>query len=61
MLHLVWAKDTATIEEGREVKSVRRKLIESYKSLYFEPLGGDVTPKENINRIARNMIEYAGI
>lgn len=56
MLHLIWSKDTSTIEEGREVKSVRKKLIESYKQLYFEPLS-DLSPKDNVNRIARNMIE----
>lgn len=56
MLHLVWSKDQSTIEEGREVKSVRKKLIESYKQLYFEPLP-DMQPKENVSRIARNMIQ----
>lgn len=56
MLHLVWSKDQSTIEEGREVKSVRKKLIESYKQLYFEPLP-DLQPKENVSRIARNMIQ----
>ena len=56
MLHLVWAKDNSTVEDGKEVKGVRIKLLECYKSLYFEYQPA-LSAKDNINRIARNLIE----
>lgn len=56
MLHLIWAKDNSTLEDGKEVKGVRSKLIECYKTLYFDPLP-DLQPKENVSRIARHMVE----
>ncbi|EGO04014.1 hypothetical protein SERLA73DRAFT_69808 [Serpula lacrymans var. lacrymans S7.3] len=57
MLHLIWAKDNnSTSEEGKELKGVRSRLLECYRSLYFEPLP-DMEPKQQVNRIAKNMIE----
>lgn len=61
MLHLIWVKDNnSTGEDGREVKSVRSRALECYKLLYFEPLQ-NLDAKQNINRIARNMIEYVNL
>jgi condensin complex subunit 1 len=58
MLHLIWAKDNnATSEDGKELKGVRSRLLECYRSLYFDPLP-DMEPRQQVNRIARNMIEY---
>lgn len=57
MLHLIWTKDNnATSEDGKEVKGVRSRLLECYRSLYFDPIP-DMEPKQQINRIAKNMIE----
>jgi len=58
MIHLIWTKDnnTTTTEDGKEVKGVRQKLLECYKSLYFEHQE-HLDPKAQINRIARNLIE----
>lgn len=57
MLHLIWSKDEATTEEdGKEIKGIRSKLIECYTQLYFEPLP-DLSPKDNITRVAQNLIE----
>lgn len=57
MLHLIWNKDTgSTTEDGKEVKGVRLRLIECYKSLYFDPVQG-LDAKSQVNRIAKNMIE----
>ncbi|KZT06979.1 uncharacterized protein LAESUDRAFT_652146 [Laetiporus sulphureus 93-53] len=57
MLHLIWAKDNnTTSEDGKELKGVRSRLLECYRSLYFEPLP-DMEPKKQVNRIAKNMIE----
>ncbi|KAG8732139.1 Condensin complex subunit, partial [Ceratobasidium sp. 414] len=57
MLHLIWNKDTgSTTEDGKEVKGVRLKLIECYRSLYFDPVAG-LDAHSQINRIAKNMIE----
>ncbi|KAH7913093.1 non-SMC mitotic condensation complex subunit 1-domain-containing protein [Hygrophoropsis aurantiaca] len=57
MLHLVWSKDNnSTSEDGKELKGVRARLLECYKSLYFEALP-DMEPKQQVNRIAKNMIE----
>lgn len=61
MLHLIWTKDNnATSEDGKEVKGVRSRLLECYRSLYFDPIP-DMEPKQQINRIAKNMIEYAAV
>ena len=57
MLHLIWHKDnTSTQEDGKELKSVKKRLLECYRSLYFDPLP-DMEPKQQVNRIARNMIQ----
>ncbi|KAG9093663.1 Condensin complex subunit [Ceratobasidium sp. 370] len=57
MLHLIWNKDTgSTTEDGKEVKGVRLKLIECYRSLYFDPVAG-LDAHSQVNRIAKNMIE----
>ncbi|QRV75821.1 condensin complex subunit 1 [Ceratobasidium sp. AG-Ba] len=57
MLHLIWNKDTSsTTEDGKEVKGVRLKLIECYRSLYFEPIAG-LDAHSQVNRIAKNMIQ----
>lgn len=58
MLHLIWTKDntsTAPVEAGEE-KGIRGSLIETYKSLYFDVVP-DLTPKQQVSRIAKNMIE----
>ena len=59
MLHLIWSKDnnSSTSEDGKELKGVRSRLLECYRSLYFDPLP-DMEPKQQVNRIAKNMIEY---
>jgi condensin complex subunit 1 len=62
MLHLIWNKDVnaPSIEEGAapvaEGKGVRASLIDVYRSLYFDVVP-DLTPKQQVNRIAKNMIE----
>jgi condensin complex subunit 1 len=57
MLHLIWSKDVnATSEDGKELKGVRQGLLDCYNNLYFEPLP-DLEPRQQINRIAKNMIE----
>lgn len=57
MLHLIWSKDeVSTEEDGKEVKGVRSRLIECYSQLYFEKVN-DLTEKEQVNRVARNVIE----
>ncbi|KAI0667334.1 non-SMC mitotic condensation complex subunit 1-domain-containing protein [Trametes maxima] len=57
MLHLIWSKDNnATSEDGRELKSVRSRLLECYRTIYFEPVQ-NLDPKQQINRIAKNMIK----
>ncbi|KAF8556860.1 hypothetical protein OG21DRAFT_1506074 [Imleria badia] len=57
MLHLIWSKDNnQTSEDGKELKGVRSRLLECYRSLYFDPLPG-IEPKQQVNRIAKNMIE----
>ena len=58
MLHLIWQKDnSSTSEDGKEIKGVRSRLLECYRSLYFDPIP-DMEPKQQVNRIAKNMIEY---
>lgn len=57
MLHLIWQKDnSSTSEDGKEIKGVRSRLLECYRSLYFDPIP-DMEPKQQVNRIAKNMIE----
>lgn len=57
MIHLIWSKDnSSTSEDGKELKGVRSRLLDCYKSLYFDVVQ-DLEPKDQINRIAKNMIE----
>jgi condensin complex subunit 1 len=58
MLHLVWTKDNSgtASEEDKELKGIRSRLIECYRALYFDPID-DVDPRQQTNRIAKNMIE----
>ncbi|KAK7679222.1 hypothetical protein QCA50_017800 [Cerrena zonata] len=57
MLHLIWQKDNSSTSEYRkEIKGVRSRLLECYRSLYFGPIP-DMEPKQQVNRIAKNMIE----
>lgn len=57
MIHLIWTKDNnSTNEDGNELKGIRSRLIECYRSLYFDPLP-DMEPKQQVNRIAKNMIQ----
>ena len=44
-------------EDGEKLKGVRPRLLECYQSLYFAALP-DLEPKQQVNRIAKNMIEY---
>lgn len=59
MLHLIWTKDNSgsTSEEGKELKGIRQRLLECYRSLYFMPVP-DLEPKAQVNRIAKNLVEY---
>ncbi|KAF5379043.1 hypothetical protein D9615_006036 [Tricholomella constricta] len=60
MIHLIWTKDnsTSTSEDGKEVKGIRSRLLDCYRSLYFDPLpDNSISAKEQVNRIAKNMIE----
>ena len=58
MLHLIWSKDNSSMsEDGKELKGIRSRLLECYRNLYFDPLP-DMEPKQQVNRIAKNMIEY---
>ena len=60
MLHLIWSKDNSSMsEDGKELKGVRSRVLECYRSLYFDPLP-DMEPKQQVNRIAKNMIECVG-
>ncbi|KAJ3827571.1 non-SMC mitotic condensation complex subunit 1-domain-containing protein [Lentinula raphanica] len=57
MLHLIWNKDNnATSEDGKELKGVRARLLECYRELYFDARL-DLPAKEQVNRIAKNMIQ----
>lgn len=61
MLHLIWTKDnsTSTSEDGTELKGIRPRLLECYRILYFEPVVDEaLTAKDQVQRIAKNMIEY---
>lgn len=58
MLHLVWVKDNnTTSEDGKELKGVRQRLLECYRSVYFDPSPG-LDGKQQVNRITKNMIEF---
>lgn len=58
MLHLIWSKDnSSTSEDGKELKGIRPRLLECYRNLYFDAVPG-MEPKQQVNRIAKNMIEY---
>lgn len=60
MLHLIWTKDnnsTTSTEDGIDARSVRGNLIDVYRSLYFD-IVPDLAPKQQVNRIAKNMIEW---
>ncbi|KAH8113838.1 non-SMC mitotic condensation complex subunit 1-domain-containing protein [Phellopilus nigrolimitatus] len=57
MIHLIWSKDnSSTSEDGKELKGIRSRLLECYRNLYFDPLP-DMEPKQQVNRISKNMIE----
>ncbi|KAF6767508.1 Condensin complex, subunit 1, N-terminal [Kalmanozyma brasiliensis GHG001] len=57
MVHLIWTKDnTLVMEDGSQLKGVRSRLIEVYRALYFDARA-DLNAKDNIARIAKNMIE----
>ncbi|ORY31954.1 non-SMC mitotic condensation complex subunit 1-domain-containing protein [Naematelia encephala] len=59
MLHLIWTKDnnsTGNVEEGTDGRGVRAVMVETYRSLYFDVVP-DLAPKQQVNRIAKNMIE----
>ncbi|KAH9478251.1 Condensin complex subunit 1 [Psilocybe cubensis] len=57
MLHLIWTKDnTTTSEDGKELKGIRQRLLETYQSLYLDPTADD-KPKEQVNRITKNLVE----
>ncbi|KAI0030503.1 non-SMC mitotic condensation complex subunit 1-domain-containing protein [Vararia minispora EC-137] len=57
MLHLIWSKDnSSTVEDGKELKGVRQRLLECYRNLYFDAIEG-LTPREQVSRITKNMIE----
>jgi condensin complex subunit 1 len=64
MLHLIWTKDnsTSTSEDGKEIKGVRQRLLECYKSLYFDPLPDpEMDAHKQVSRIAKNFVEYVSI
>jgi condensin complex subunit 1 len=58
MIHLIWTKDNNTLvmEDGKELKGIRSRLIEVYRSLYFDPLP-TLSTADNITHIARNLVE----
>jgi condensin complex subunit 1 len=58
MLHLIWTKDNNAVdsEDGKELKGIRARVIECYKTLYFDVVA-DLSPKQQVSRIARHMIE----
>lgn len=51
MLHLIWTKDTS--DEG---KGIKMKLLSCYENLYLS-VDSKQSKKENISRIAKNLIE----
>ncbi|TIA88190.1 hypothetical protein E3P99_02731 [Wallemia hederae] len=58
MIHLIWSKDNAVIEDGKEVKGVRARVIDTYKSLYLDPINDpNMTPQAQVSRICKNLIQ----
>jgi condensin complex subunit 1 len=61
MLHLIWSN--ATSEDSKELKGVRSRLLECYRSLYLDPLP-DMEPKQQVSRkmfiIVLMSISFAG-
>jgi len=59
MLHLIWNKDnSSTSEDGKELKGIRQRLLECYRGLYFDVVDDEnMTAKDQVNRIAKNLIE----
>lgn len=51
MLHLIWTKDTS--DEG---KGIKMKLLSCYENLYLS-IDSKISKKENVARIAKNLIE----
>lgn len=51
MLHLIWTKDTS--DEG---KGIKMKLLSCYENLYLS-VDSKASKKENVARIAKNLIE----
>ena len=62
MIHLIWTKDnnTTTTEDGKEIKGVRQKLLECYKTLYFEEVE-NLDPRGQVKRIAKNLVESVSL
>lgn len=61
MIHLIWTKDNSSStvsadDEGKDLKGIRQRLLESYGAIYFDPVP-DLEPKKQVGRITRNMIE----
>ncbi|EEB87753.1 hypothetical protein MPER_14771 [Moniliophthora perniciosa FA553] len=57
MLHLIWRKDNSTTsEDGKELKGIRSRLLECYRTIYFDPIEG-LDGTAQVNRIAKNMID----
>lgn len=57
MLHLIWVKDnSSTIEDGKELKGIRSRLLDCYRTLYFDEVA-NLDPKGQVSRVAKNMIE----
>ncbi|TIA70796.1 hypothetical protein E3P91_02896 [Wallemia ichthyophaga] len=58
MLHLIWAKDNTVIEEGKTVKGVRARVIDTYRSLYLDPLNDPaMSAQAQVSRICKNLIQ----
>ncbi|THU93618.1 hypothetical protein K435DRAFT_187993 [Dendrothele bispora CBS 962.96] len=56
MIHLIWSKDNSTTsEDGDILKGIRSRLLECYRSLYFDAVA-DLEPKAQVSRIAKNMV-----
>ena len=51
MLHLTWTKNknSSSSEDGKELKGIRL--------LYFDPIA-NLEPKDQVNRIAKYLVEY---
>lgn len=56
---MIWRKDnnnSGSAEEAKEAEGVRQKLLDCYRSLYFEAVEG-LQPKDQVSRIAKNLVE----